>query len=49
MLCRNGFENSIKESVKENCVGGIRINKNGKGEGNDLEICLMLYCVVVKS
>ncbi|KAJ7386370.1 hypothetical protein OS493_008493 [Desmophyllum pertusum] len=33
-LRRNGSENSIKESIKENHVtGGIRVDENGKGEG----------------
>lgn len=45
-LRRNGSENSIKESVKENSVDGIR---NGKGEGNDPEICSASYRVAAKS
>ena len=48
-LRRNGSENSIKESVKENQVDGIRSNKNGKGEGNDPEICSASYRVAAKS
>ena len=48
-LRRNGSENSIKESVKENRVDGIRSSKNGKGEGNDPEICSASYRVAAKS
>lgn len=48
-LRRNGSENSIKESVKENRVDGIRTKKNGKGEGNDPEICSASYRVAAKS
>lgn len=48
-LRRNGSENSIKESVKENRVDGIRTNKNGKGEGNNPEICSASYRVAAKS
>ena len=48
-LRRNGSENSIKESVKENRVDGIRTEKNGKGEGKDPEISSMTYRVATKS
>lgn len=48
-LRRNGSENSIKESVKENRVDGIRSSKNGKGEGNDPEIRSASYRVAAKS
>jgi len=48
-LRRNGSESSIKESVKENRVDGIRSSKNGKGEGNDPVICSASYRVAAKN
>lgn len=48
-LRRNGSENSIKESVKENRVDGIRTDKNGKGEGKNQETIPATYRVASKS